>query len=431
MNAPTLHILTFGCRVNQYESEAMLARLTYRVAADAKDADVVILNGCSVTGLAEKKARQAARKIRRESPGVRILLTGCLADAVEQGVARFDEADAIVGNAWKPYIEQVVSSLWDGTALQPSPPAPVSLDAERTLGPAARVRAYLKVQDGCSGVCTYCHPTRLRGASRSKTLAAAVAEAAQLCASGFPELVLTGINLAEYASPDGDLADLVGRLLVLPDLRRLRLASINPSGITPRLLRVFEKDRRACRHFHIPLQSGSDTILRRMARQTTRAQYLDRIDVIRRTLPDATFGTDIIVGFPGETDTDFLETRGIVERVGFINLHAFRFSVRPGTAAQRLDGAVSGDVKRQRADQLDECWKATLAPLLDARVGKTEHVLTEACHDGHGYGYTSDYIHVTYTTSQDVPIGKLRPVRITGRTAISLEGLDEHPTDTS
>ena len=421
-----IEITTFGCRVNQYESETMSRRLAESLSEAELPGRIHILNACSVTALAEKKARQAARRLRREHPGIRIVLAGCLADAVERGLTQFEEADLIVGNAWKPHIEDAIVALIHGSrgVLDASAPAP--LDDERTDGPADRIRAFLKVQDGCSGVCTYCRPTQLRGPSRSKSVGAAAAEAHRLIDLGFPEIVLTGINLAEYGAPDGDLAELIGSILDRKELLRLRLASINAAGITDRLLAAMRKDRRACRHFHIPLQSGSDRILRRMARPASVAEYLDRIAAVRDTLPDATFATDLIVGFPGEEDDDFAATCDVVSRVGYVNLHAFRYSPRPGTPAHRLPGALPDATKRRRAELLDRQWKMTLAPLLDERVGRTEDILTEACHDGHGYGYTSDYLYVSYTSSYDIPIGRLRPVRITSVVATALEGMDEY-----
>ena len=429
MNDALIGITTFGCRVNQYESEAMARQFASAGTARGLPHTIHILNACSVTALAEKKARQTARRLRRENPSLRIVLTGCLADAVEQGLTTFDEADLILPSAWKPHIAEAIAAWSQGERGTFGTAPAARLDDERTDGPAHRVRAFLKVQDGCSGVCTYCHPTRLRGASRCKSIAAATDEARRLLDLGFPEIVLTGINLAEYDSPAGDLADLIRSILGRTDLTRLRLASINDVGITSRLLNIMREDPRVCRHFHVPLQSGSDRVLQRMARQTSVDAYMNRIAAVRDALPDATFGTDIIVGFPGEDEQDFAATCDAVSRVGFVNLHTFRYSPRPGTPAYRLPGAVPGAVKRERALMLDRLWKDALAPLLDERVGRTEDILTEACRDGHGYGYTSDYLHVSYTSSHTVPIGRLHPVRITKATTTALEGVDEYTAD--
>jgi threonylcarbamoyladenosine tRNA methylthiotransferase MtaB len=422
-------VTTFGCRVNQYETEAMRRALGTSTSSAADAAEIHILNGCSVTALAEKKARQTARRLRRANPDVRIVLTGCLADAVQRGLTRFDEADLIAGNAWKPRIVEALDALLNGAhgSLPASTPAP--LDSERSDGPRDRLRAFLKVQDGCSGVCTYCQPTQLRGPSRSKSIAAATNEVRHLLDLGFPEIVITGINLAEYAAVDGDLADLVATLLRLDRLRRLRIASINPAGLTARLIETFRGDPRACRHFHVPLQSGSDRVLRAMARPTSTAQYLDRIAAVRDILPDATFGTDIIVGFPGEMEADFEATCSVLEQVGFVNLHAFRYSARPGTAAKRLSPPIAERVKRRRAEELDRRWRASRQPLLDARIGSTEDVLVEACREGRGHGYTPDYLYVSFTSHEKIPIGCTRPVRITEATAAGLEGVDEHAID--
>ena len=213
------------------------------------------------------------------------------------------------------------------SCLLPPPPA---LDDESSAGPSRRVRAYLKVQDGCSGACTYCRAVQLRGAARSKSVCAAVAEARRLVADGFPEIILTGVNLAEYDAPDGRLATLARQLLDTPGLARLRLASINVSGLSDDLLDVAKSDRRFCPHFHVPLQSGDDAVLREMRRPYTSAQYRRALENVRRRLPDATFGADVIVGFPGEDDAAFAATCRMIEDVGFANLHVFRFSSRLG-----------------------------------------------------------------------------------------------------
>jgi threonylcarbamoyladenosine tRNA methylthiotransferase MtaB len=431
MAKPRVSFLTFGCRVNQYETDMMGALLADDCVLVEDRADIYVLNGCSVTGLAEKKARQAVHRLRAASPHAVVLLTGCLADAVARGMAQFEPVEAIAGNAWKTRLPEVIARVLAGERGLFAPAPPRSLDDEASCGPRGRVRAFLKVEDGCSGVCAYCHAVQLRGTPRSKSLRAAVTEAERLVAAGFPEIVLTGVNLAEYSTSEGGLPALVRGLLRIQDLVRLRLASLNLAGITDGLLDAFVDDARLCRHFHIPLQSGSDRVLRAMRRPTPVAAYRAAVAQIRARVPDATFGSDVIVGFPGEDEAAFAATCRMVEEVGFSNLHVFRFSPRPGTEAARLRPAVPESVKRDRADRLASIWRPVRRRLLDARLGKVEDVLTEAEHEGRFRGHSAGYLQVTFASDARVPEATLCRVRITGASDDGLEGVhdDQHRSD--
>ena len=433
-------IVTFGCRANQYESDLMRGLLAPRfdlqdagggVVDHSNDepADVWILNACTVTGLADRKARQAARRLRREHSDALVIVVGCLADAVEQSLTEFTDAHLLAGNAWKGHIVTVVEQALSGTRGLLPPTAPMLIAEERSAGPSGRVRAFLRIQDGCARACTYCRTTQVRGEPRSKPIAVVVDEAERLVRGGFPELVVTGIDLAQYAPPSGSLADAVRGILAIDGLVRFRLASINVSGITAELVDAFASDERTCPHFHVPLQSGDDRILRRMARGYTVDDYMKRISLIRQALPEATFGTDLIVGFPGEDGEAFENTCRIVETVGYANLHAFRFSPRPGTRAATFDGIVPEATKKDRAETLGARWLETLRRILDKRIGTTQHVLVEERREGVWRGYTRDYIHVRFTSHEEIPIGSTRPVRVTGAQAEHLEGTDDKRAD--
>jgi threonylcarbamoyladenosine tRNA methylthiotransferase MtaB len=429
MKRPRLSIVTFGCRANQYESDLMRRILAANYEIVPHDAAVWILNACTVTGLAERKARQTARRVRRANPDALILVVGCLADAVEQGLTAFPDVDLLAGNAWKGHIDRVVEQALTGVRGLLPPIEPLAAAAERSGGPVARVRAFLRIQDGCARSCTYCRATQVRGAPRSKPIPDVLDEARGLVERGFPEIVLTGIDLAQYAPPRGRLADALRAVLSIDELVRLRIASINPSGVTDALVDALASDDRACPHFHVPLQSGDDRILERMARDYTVAQYLGAIARVRRTLPAATFGTDLIVGFPGEDDAAFENTCHIVEAVGFSNLHAFRYSPRPGTVATGLDGAVPERTKRARADALEARWHRTMRSILDKRIGSIQDVLVEERREGVWRGYTRDYIHVRFISNEEIPVGSTRPVRVTGSAIEHLEGMDEQRKD--
>ena len=413
-------VVTFGCRANQYET-AMMERLL-ELAPSTVTGDVYVLNACTVTSLAERKARQAARRLRREHPESTIVVIGCLADAVEKGLTRFEDADLLAGNAWKSRIAEVVERAHSGErgllpAIEPCP-----IGDETSAGSRERIRAYLKIQDGCSRACTYCRATQVRGAPRSKPIHAAVAEAGALIRSGFPEVVLTGIDLSQYAPADGTLADVVRQILAIDGLLRLRIASINPSGLTTPLIGAIAADERACPHFHIPLQSGDDRILRRMARDYTVSDYLGKVDAVREVIPHATFGTDVIVGFAGENEAAFANTRAVVDAVEFTNLHAFRFSPRAGTAAADFPDVVPEAVKRQRADSLVRHWRKGLRRCLDNRIGSTQHVLVEDRREDEWRGHTKDYLYVHFASDEEIPSGSIRPVRIVAVVEEHLEG---------
>ena len=424
-------IRTFGCRVNQYDSEMMrdLLAPAYDITDEAPD--VVILNACTVTGLAERKARQAARRMRRDYPNAHIAVIGCLADAVDQGTTQFPDAHLLAGNRWKPQIDRVVQQALSGACGMLASPSMGELSAERSLGPRGRIRAYLKIQDGCGRACTYCRATQVRGIPRSKPIRDATAEARDLLVAGFPEIVLTGIDLAQYSPHDEHLADVVEAIATLDGLQRLRMASINPSGITPELIEVCASHEVVSPHFHVPLQSGDSRILAAMKRGYDSQTYVKTLERIRSRIPHATFGTDIIIGFPGEDEAAFSYTCDVVDAIGYSNLHVFRYSPRRGTMAAEFPGQVSSDVKRRRSESLITHWMAGLGQTLDNRIGSTQDVLVEEYRDNGWCGYTHDYLYVKFLSDQQIPIGSIFPVHITDRTGATLEGVDDHRTDAS
>ncbi len=421
-----ISIQTFGCRVNQYDSDMMRDLLSPVYDITDEDPDVILLNACTVTGLAERKARQTARRMRRQDPAVRIVVIGCLADAVAQGTTQFPDADLLAGNSWKSQIDHVVQQALSGACGKLASTSFGELSAERSHGPQGRIRAFLKIQDGCGRTCTYCRATQVRGTPRSKSIADATAEARELLADGFPEIVLTGIDLAQYSPLEGCLADVLKAIASLSELRRLRIASINLSGITPELIETFVTHGILSPHFHIPLQSGDDRILVAMDRGYDYQGYLDTIDRIRSRIPRATFGSDIIVGFPGEDEPAFASTCRIVESVGFVNLHAFKFSPRRGTAAAEFADQIPADVKRRRSEWLLTHWEQGLGRTLDNRIGSSQDVLVEEDREGCWRGYTHDYIYVKFASDQEIPVGSILPIRITGRRGATLEGVNDY-----
>jgi threonylcarbamoyladenosine tRNA methylthiotransferase MtaB len=422
---PRVRFLTFGCRVNQYETQAMWRHLSSDFDLSSGEADLYLVSACTVTALAEKKARQAIRRLRREHPEAKVVLLGCLADAALQGLTEMDDVDFLAGNAWKGRISELARRALAGERGRVAGIAPSPLEEERAERDSRKVRAFLKVQDGCDLLCTFCRTRQVRGPSRSKAICAAVEEARALVAAGCPEVVLSGINLAQYRREEGDLADLVRAILTIGGLRRLRLGSINAYGVTEEVLQAFACDDRACPHFHIPLQSGDDAVLRRMGRGYTATDYLATAERVRRAIPEATLGADVIVGFPGEDEAAFARTCGLVEEVEFANLHVFRYSPRKGTAAAILPHPVPEWTKRERAERLEELATRVRWEVFEGLLGGKEKVLVEERVDGMWRGYTRGYLNVQFRADGPVTIGQEVAVRIGGAVGDHLEGVSD------
>jgi len=426
---PRVRIITFGCRVNQYESEVMRSLLTPRFDIVDDKADLLLLNACTVTSLAERKTRQAMRKLRSKYPLAKIVVIGCLADSVSQGLTQIEGVDLLAGNAWKMRICDVVSRALENQqgllpAVELSPLAEEHIEEH-----VGRVRAFLKIQDGCDLACTYCRTTQVRGRSRSKPVVSALSEARELVARGYSEIVIAGINLAQYAPPDGNLESLARGMLTIDGLRRFRLSSINPGGISAELVDVLASDSRACQHFHLPLQSGDDVVLRRMARGYTSAFYLSRVSMIRKVSPDATFGADIMVGFPGETKSAFLQTCLLIREVRFANLHIFRYSPRYGTLAAGFSDPVMEQTKSERAHSIARLGAAIRSIEAERLLGKCKKVLIENKSDGKWRGYTRDYFDTHLLGEPSVAPGDEVDVRIVKVSNNCLVGVKENRTD--
>jgi len=422
----TFHITNFGCRATQADATAIERQLLdrgYGRASLAADADVVVLNTCTVTSEADAQARQAIRRAHRENPGARILVTGCYAQRAPEDLAPLEGVAWVVGNSHRPEIAGLLEcgglpalSAVEGTPLSsagacsratdelsfvpvgelssfPSStrgpariltgdifaedPVPFAPSAEASLG--GHTRPVLKIQDGCNNRCSYCVIPFVRGRSRSLSPAQVVEEIRKLAAAGSKEVVLSGINLGSYGrdlTPRVELADLVRRILDETSLPRLRISSIEPMDVTQDLINLFASSRRIARHFHIPLQSGSDRILAAMHRWYRTAHYARRLELIRERLPGAAIGADLIAGFPGESEADHAATLALVERLPFTYLHVFAFSKRPGTKAATMDGEVPPQVIKQRSKQLRALAAQKGAAFRAAHVGRTLRVLT-------------------------------------------------------
>ncbi|MGE5163890.1 MAG: tRNA (N(6)-L-threonylcarbamoyladenosine(37)-C(2))-methylthiotransferase MtaB [Sphingobacteriales bacterium] len=369
----SVDIVTFGCRLNAYESEVIR-----REAAAAGVDNAVIVNTCAVTAEAVRQARQTIRRLKREQPDSRIVITGCAAQAESNTFAAMAEVDRVVGNEVK----------FDASAWASNEKITVSdIMAVRTMRPHAidsiegRARAFVQVQNGCDHRCTFCIIPFGRGNSRSLTVEEVVAQARRLADNGYREIVLTGVDITSYGAdlPGGPrLGALVKRILRdVPDLARLRLSSIDSVEADSDLLDALANEPRLMPHLHLSLQSGDDLILKRMKRRHARGDAISFCAQARRLRPDVVFGADIIAGFPTETDDMFARSLDLIDECGLTQLHVFPFSPRPGTPAARMPQVDRADVK-ERARRLREKGDMALHGHLDREIGRRRRVLTES-----------------------------------------------------
>jgi threonylcarbamoyladenosine tRNA methylthiotransferase MtaB len=370
----SVDVLTFGCRLNIHESEVIR-----RDAAALSGTTVV--NTCAVTGEAVRQARQAIRKLRRDKPNSRIVVTGCAAQADPQTFAAMPEVDRVVGNE-----EKLTPRTWQASAGSERVAVGDIMSAKEIALPSVErieghTRAFVQVQNGCDHRCTFCIIPYGRGNSRSLPMTQVVAQVQKLVANGYREVVLTGVDITSYGSTlpgSPKLGALVKEILkAVPELERLRLSSIDSVEVDADLLGALASEPRLMPHLHLSLQAGDDLILKRMKRRHLRADAIAFCDRVRRLRPDVVFGGDIIAGFPTESEEMFARSLDLVDACGLTHLHVFPFSSRPGTPAARMT-QLAGDVIRERARRLREKGEAALRRHLDGEVGVRKRVLTEA-----------------------------------------------------
>jgi threonylcarbamoyladenosine tRNA methylthiotransferase MtaB len=413
----TVEVVTFGCRLNAYESEAMRAR-----AAEAQLRDVVLVNTCAVTAEAVRQSRQTIRRLKRENPQARILVTGCAAQTEPGTYAAMAEVDAVLGNH-----EKLSAQAYADFGLNQAEPIRVNdiMSVRETASQMVdhfegHTRAFLQVQNGCDHRCTFCIIPFGRGPSRSVPMGSVVAEARRLVEKGFAEIVLTGVDLISYGAdlPGAPaLGALVEKLLhLVPEMKRLRLSSIDSVEADPLLMRMIAEEERLMPHFHLSAQSGDDMILKRMKRRHARADIIGFCEEVRAARPDAAFGADLIAGFPTETEEMFQNSLRLVEDAGLSFLHVFPFSARAGTPAARMP-QLSRAIVKERAARLRARGDAARLARLDSLAGSRHIVLMErGC-----VGYTPCFTKVSLHT--DAAPGTLLPVVITGRDGDHLTGI--------
>ncbi|MBP7701002.1 MAG: tRNA (N(6)-L-threonylcarbamoyladenosine(37)-C(2))-methylthiotransferase MtaB [Phenylobacterium sp.] len=405
-DASGVDIVTFGCRLNAYESEVIRAR-----AAQDGLSNAIVFNTCAVTNEAVRQARQAIRKARRENPDAKLIVTGCAAQIDPAAFAAMAEVDLVLGNAEKSQAGAYADRVPEGKVRVNDIMSVRETAGHLIDGLKDRARAYVEVQNGCDHRCTFCIIPYGRGNSRSAPAGEVVEQVRKLAAQGYQEVVLTGVDVTSWGADlpgQPTLGQLVARILKLvPDLPRLRLSSIDAAEIDPDLMRVLAEDRRLMPYLHLSLQAGDDMILKRMKRRHNRADALKLVAGVRAVRPDVAFGADLIAGFPTETDEMFENTLALVEEAELSFLHVFPFSPRPGTPAARMP-QLQRPVIKARAARLRAAGEAALVRHLDRQVGRTLMGLVER----EGVARAEDFTEIAFTG--EAAIGGVAPMRVTG-----------------
>lgn len=416
---------TLGCKVNQADTASMenlFLRSGHQLVSFDGEADVYIINTCVVTNTGQRKSRQTIHRAIRKNPNALIVVTGCYPQTAAEEVKAIAGVDMIIGNQDRAQIVQLVEERLAHRQTD-------TLDAVHKLTASTafeemaagditdKTRAFLKIQEGCNQFCTYCIIPYARGPLRSRSLESIRTETQRLINAGFKEIVLIGIHLGCYGkeNPDGPtLYDAVKTVLDVPGVQRLRLGSLESVEVEPRLLTLMQEDARFCRHLHLPLQSGCDKVLQAMHRPYTTAKFKTLLADIKTMVPDIAITTDVIVGFPGETEADFETTCKFAESCGFSKMHIFPFSARKGTPAEKFAGAVTEAVKKERADILGRIDETMHKAFLQAMVGQTAEVLFEQpAGEDYFEGLTGNYQRVFVKSGGRNLGGEILPVKIT------------------
>lgn len=420
--------VTLGCKVNQYETavlEGLFSENGFEISENPEAADVCVVNSCTVTASADQKTRQTLRRIRRENPGAVLVLTGCYPQASPES-ADLPEADIITGTRDRAQILPLVKKfLADHERIvSVLPHERREAFEEMSAGSMpGHTRAFVKIEDGCEQFCSYCAIPFARGPVRSKPLDEITAELARLAAAGHREVVLSGINLPCYGRDLGlRLIDAVEAACAVPGIDRVRLGSLEPERLTEEDVARMAAQPRVCDQFHFSLQSGCDETLRRMNRRYTTAEYAAQSALLRRYFPNAALTTDVMTGFPGETDEEFAQSLEFVRSIGFAKVHVFPYSRRPGTRADKFPGQLSRKVKEERAARMSEAAAASRRDFLASQLGRTEEVLFEDCENGFWHGYTTNYTPV-YVRSEEPLHNELVRVMLTAPEGDGLLGV--------
>lgn len=412
-------IFTFGCKVNQYESEYIRHLLTgagYEYSEDDENVDILIINSCTVTAVSDKKCRQLIHKLRRQNENAIILLCGCMSQAHPDKISDFAQCDVIIGNTDHTVIPQYIAEFINNKKqivdITPHDREREAFEKCRVNKFSERTRAYIKIEDGCSRFCSYCIIPYARGRVRSKALSDISEEAQLIAESGYKEIVLTGINLSLYGTDIGsNLCEAVEAVAKAKGIERIRLGSLEPEYLDENVLRTLSEVKAFCPQFHLSLQSGCDKTLRDMNRNYTSAEYAEIVSNIRRFWANPSITTDVMVGFAGEDEQDFNASLNFVKSIGFAKVHVFPYSKREGTKAFDMSGHLTNAVKTQRASIMGKAVEESRDNFLLTQIGKTSKVLFETITDGKYFGLTENYTPVVVESEKDIR-GEILEVKI-------------------
>jgi threonylcarbamoyladenosine tRNA methylthiotransferase MtaB len=421
---PSVAIETHGCKLNQADTAVLAARFEaagFDLVGTDEPVDVYLVNSCTVTHVADRKARQSLRSARRRNPTATIVATGCYAERDPAALGKLTEIDLLAGNGDKVRLVQ------DVVAMRGGDPSTCGIGSDEIpLSPRAlKTRAMVKIQEGCDQVCAYCIVPKVRGRERSIPASELVARINRFASAGYREVVLTGTQLGTYGFdlPEHEpstLTELIAAVLRGTSVERIRVSSLQPQEMDAGLLSLWS-DERLCPHFHMPLQSGSDPILKRMRRRYSAAQYERAVEQVRASVPGASITADVIAGFPGETPDDYQRTYELAQRVGFASMHVFPFSSRPGTSAAHFDDDVTPEEKSTRVARLIELGERTGSAFRDELLGTARPVLWEQRRGEAWTGLTDNYVRVL-VDSQDDLFNQIVPTRLVGRSGETLQG---------
>lgn len=408
---------TLGCKLNSVETATIAEKFEergYCVSAFGEEVDVTVINTCTVTDSADSSCRNIIRKANKNSPEGSTIVIGCYSQMDPDAISKIDGVDLIIGTSDKYKLFNYLDNLNNKDKQIVNIEKSDSFFSAVTTPVDGHTRAFLKIQDGCNYVCSYCIIPFARGKSRACSIDDAISDAKKILSKEFKEIVLTGVNVGEYESSSGEkLSDCVLKLLELDGLKRLRLSSVEPNTITDELLEAFKSSSKFMDNFHIPMQSGDDRVLSDMRRKYTAKEYKSIVKKAHSYFPTASFGADIIVGFPGETEEEFENTKKLIEELPITHLHVFPFSSRKGTTAAGRNDHISSEIKKKRVKILMSLGELKLADFSRKLINTTNSVLFEK-RDKNGFfeGYTTNYIRVKVDTIENLE-NEIRDVRLT------------------
>lgn len=431
----TVSFYTLGCKVNQYETNAMeqqFIKNNYEIVENTQKADIYVINTCTVTNMAERKSRQMLRRVKEINPFAVLVVCGCYAQVAKNELEQIPEIDIILGINEKNEIVQIVENYMEKMAEQDKRSQEAEIDDVSKqkefldfgdVTYTEKNRAVVKVQDGCNMFCSYCIIPYARGRIRSRKIESVVSEIEKIAKEGIKEVVITGIHVASYGKDfDNEntskkirLIDLLEAINKIDGIDRIRLSSLEPTIVDEEFATRLSKLDKICDHFHLSLQSGCDETLKRMNRKYTTQIYKDAVATLRKYYPEASFTTDVIVGFPGETDEEFAKTYEFLKEIDFYRLHVFKYSPRRGTVAEKMPNQIDGNKKEERSNKLIELSNSTENKHNQSYIGKTVKVLFEEFEDGFFKGHTTNYMMVKVAGEEeqsDKFVNKILDVKI-------------------